>query len=173
MLKGQKLYAVLGGLGALALILVGLGGVSIVAAQEVEEAPGMRVWGERPGLFSFGRGEDWIMFDTAADVLGLTPEELFAELHAGNTMEEIAEGQGVDLEAMQESLGAAREESQRDRITQAVEDGTMSQEKADWLLEGLDKGYTTGQRGRDFGGGDGRGGPGRFPGPGGEPLTSE
>jgi hypothetical protein len=44
-------------------------------------------------------------------------------------------------------------------IAQAVTDGTMTQAKADWLLEGLDKGYWgTGQG--DFGFGMGPGGPG-------------
>jgi hypothetical protein len=47
----------------------------------------------------------------------------------------------------------------RDAIAQAVEDGKMSQEQADWLLEGLDKGFLP--RGRGFGHGPGmRGGRG-------------
>ena len=32
----------------------------------------------------------------------------------------------------------------RARITQTVTDGSMTQEKADWLLEGLDKGFLDG-----------------------------
>ena len=43
----------------------------------------------------------------------------------------------------------------RDRIAQAVADGTMTQEKADWLLEGLDKGFLDGP---GFGFGPGFGG---------------
>jgi hypothetical protein len=43
----------------------------------------------------------------------------------------------------------------RAQIEQALTDGTMTQEKADWLLEGLDKGYLDG--GPGFGPGFGRG----------------
>jgi hypothetical protein len=44
----------------------------------------------------------------------------------------------------------------RERIQQALDDGTITQEHADWLLEGLDKGFLGGEGG--FGlGGHGRG----------------
>jgi hypothetical protein len=82
------------------------------------------------------------MFDTAAEELGLTPEELFSDLHAGRTLDEVAEAQGVDLEVLQEALDAARGEAMRDGIAQAVEDDTMTREQADSLLEGLEQGYT-------------------------------
>ena len=50
------------------------------------------------------------MFDTA-QALGLTPEELFAELHADKSMAEIAEEQGVELEAVYDAVHAARVEA--------------------------------------------------------------
>lgn len=167
MLGRRKLYAVLGAVGALALLLGGLGGLSSVSAQEVapqtEDSPPGAVLGQGPGLFGFGRGGEWTMFDEAADVLGLTPEELFTELHAGKTMPEVAEAQGVEMEDLQEALSAVREEAMRDQIVQAVEEGAMSQEQADWLLEGLEQGFVPGRGfGRGFGGGRMRGGPGRF-----------
>ncbi|MGD2179436.1 MAG: hypothetical protein PVG71_16650 [Anaerolineae bacterium] len=158
MLGRKRLYAVLGAAGALVLLLGGLGGVSIVSAQEVtpesEDAPGMGIWGWGRGLFGFGSGDQWTMFDTAAEELGLTPEELFAELHAGKTMQEIAEAQGVELEDLQEALNVARADAMRAGIEQAVEDGDMSQEQADWLLEGLEQGFMSGP---GFGHGFGRG----------------
>jgi hypothetical protein len=126
------------------------------------------MWGWGRGLFGFGRGGQWTMFDTAADLFGLTPEELFSELHGGKTLEEVAEAQGVEMETVQEALSAEWEEAMRDAIAQAVEDGDMTQEQADWLLEGLDEGYMP--RGRGFGQGmrSGRGGfaPGGFSGEG-------
>ena len=177
MLKRKNMYAVLGAVGALALLLGGLGGVSVVSAQEVtpesDEPPTSRFLTRGRGLLGFGRGGEWTMFDTAADVLGLTAEELFAELHGGATLEDVAEAQSVDVEEVQEAMQAAQAEAQREAIEQAVEDGDVSQEEADWLLEGLEKGYTSRPRGQGLRGGRGRGGPGRFPGPGGEPLTSE
>ncbi|MGD8245062.1 MAG: hypothetical protein PVG25_10625 [Anaerolineae bacterium] len=159
MLGRKRLYALLGAAGALVLLLGGLGGVSIVSAQEevtpeTEDAPTgeFRGWGR--DLFGFGRGDPWTMFDTAAEILGLTPEELFAELHAGNSLEAVGEAQDVDLDAIQEALSAVREEAMRDAIEQAVEDGEMTQDEADWRLEGLEQGYMSG---RGFGRGFGRG----------------
>jgi hypothetical protein len=113
------------------------------------------MWDRRRGLFGFGHGGLWTMFDTAAEALGLTPDELFGKLHGGKRLDEVAEAQGVEMETVQEALSAAREAAMRDAIAQAVEDGNMSQEQADWLLEGLDEGYIP--RGRRFGHGFGRG----------------
>jgi hypothetical protein len=165
MLKRKTVYGVLGVVGALALLLVGMGGMSVVSAQEVtpesEDAPTRGIWDWERGLFGPGGG-DWTIFDTAADALGLTPEELFSELHAGNTLEEVVEEQGVEIETVQEALSAARDEALRDAIAQAVEDGRMSQDEANWRLEGLEQGYMSGRGfGHSFGPGM-RGDPGRF-----------
>ena len=168
MLKRKKLYAMLGAAGALVLLLGGLG-VSVVSAQEItppsEGAPAGGILGWGRGLFGFGRGCQWTMFDTAADVLGLTPEELFGKLHGGKTLDEVAEAQGIEMEAVQEALSAEREEAMHDAIAQAVEDGNLTQEQADWLLEGLDNGYMPRGRGSGHGMRGGRGGfaPGGFP----------
>jgi hypothetical protein len=155
------------GAALVALLLVGLVGVSAVFAQEPTpetEAPfgwrggrrGMGGFGR--GMFGGARGGQWTMFDTAAEALGLTPEELFAELHAGKTLDEIAEAQGVEMEAVHDALQAAREEAMRQAIEQAVEDGKMSQEQADWMFEGLEQGYAPMGMGRGFGRARGRGG---------------
>jgi hypothetical protein len=80
------------------------------------------------------------MSDTAAEALGMTPEELFAELRAGKSPAEIAEEQSVKAEAVFEAMNAARGEVMQQAIEQAVEDGRLSQEQADWLLKGLEQG---------------------------------
>lgn len=110
------------------------------------------------GMFGAGEGGPGAQFDGLAEALNLTREELVAELREGKTLEEIAEAQGVDLEAVQEQMATERAEAMRDAIAQAVEDGEMSVEQAEWLLEGLDKGYMPGLRfgARGFGR---RGGP--------------
>jgi hypothetical protein len=145
----------------LVLLLGAFGGASIVFADEptpeAGAAPGCRIWGLGRGLFGFGHGGPWTTFDTAAEALGLTPQQLFTELHDGKSLAEVAEEQGVEVDAIQEALSAAREEAMRDAIEQAVEDGDMSQGQADWLLEGLEQGYMPG---RGFGRGFGRGGRG-------------
>jgi len=117
--------------GALAVVLVG----SALAQEPTPPDPLDKQFGDwgRGGLGPFG-GDRWMMFDTTAEVLGLTPEELFAELHAGKTLAEVAEAQGVELEAVQDALQAARVEA----IEKAVEDGTLTQEQADRMLNRLE-----------------------------------
>ena len=124
-----------------ALLLAGTVGVSIVSAQEPPPPASPGAGGGRRGGFLGARGGAWTAFDAAAEALGLTPEELFAELHDGKRLEEIAEAQGVDMEAVREAVQAARLEARKAAIQQAVEDGKLSQEQADWLLEGLEKGF--------------------------------
>lgn len=146
----KKRLFLLSGAALVALLLVGLIGVTVVSAQEPTPEPqvpfGWRgVRGGRGGfgrgMFGLARGDQWTMFDTAAEALGLTPEELFAELHAGKSLDEIAEEQGVDMEAVQDAMNTARGEAMRQAIEQAVEDGNMTQEQADWMLEGLEQGF--------------------------------
>jgi hypothetical protein len=160
-LKREKLYVVLAAVGALALLLAGVSGVAVVSAQEPtpesEAVPSCGIWGWGRSLFGFGRGGEWTMFDTTAGALDLTPEELFSRLHDGKSLKEIAEEQGVELDAVQEALNAARDEAMRDAIKQAVENGDLSKEHADWLLKGLEQGYMLG---RGFGHGFGHGGRG-------------
>jgi hypothetical protein len=140
-----------------ALLLVGLVGVSIASAQEPTATPEPGVPSNGPGagrggrglgpglglgrFFGGGPGDQWTTFDATAEALGLTPEALFSELHSGKTLEEIAEAQGVDLQAVQDAVQAARVEARKQAIEQAVANGTMTQEQADWMLEGIDKGF--------------------------------
>jgi uncharacterized protein YidB (DUF937 family) len=79
---------------------------------------------------------------------------LTAALDEGKTLQELADEAGVDMQEIRDALSALREESLRERIVQALEDGTITQEHADWLLEGLDKGFLNGPGfglGRGFG----------------------
>jgi hypothetical protein len=146
----KKRLFLLSGAALVALLLVGLIGVIAVSAQEPTPEPQVPFgWhgarggrgGFGCGMFGLGRGDQWTMFDVAAEALGLTPEELFAELHAGKSLDEIAEEQGVDIEVVQDAMNAARVETMRQAIEQAVEDGNMTQEQADWMLEGLEQGF--------------------------------
>lgn len=100
-----------------------------------------------------------------AELLGLDREELRELLGSGSTIEGLAEEAGVDLEAYREDMEENRQEDMRGRIEQALADGEITQDQADWLLEGLEKGYLSGPFFR-FGG---RGG--SHPGFDGEGLT--
>jgi hypothetical protein len=155
----KKRLMVLSGGVLLALLLVGLAGGTLVFAQDSESALPAPGDGMRWGGFGWDGGS-WALFDTAAETLGLTPTELFTELHdGGKTLSEVAEERGVDTDTLQEAMNASRTETMRERIQQAVEDGNLSQEQADWMLEGLDKGFMGGRHGVGPGGFGGPGGP--------------
>ncbi len=110
----------------------------------------------------FGEGF-WSMYDAVAEALDLTPEELFAELHDGQSVADIAEEQGVEMEEIRAAVEDARVEMRKEAIEQAVENGRLSQEQADWMIEGLEEGFLPGGRGfgRGHGARPGRGGRGR------------
>jgi hypothetical protein len=100
--------------------------------------------------------------EAAAEVLGMTADELTTQLWGGQTLSGLAEKAGVDLQDVQDAVNAACQTATRDAIEQAVTDGTISREKADWLLEGLDKGYWGGSNGGFGFGPRGFGGRGHF-----------
>ena len=98
----------------------------------------------------------------AADMLGLTVEELQTQLRAGESLADLADEAGVAVEDLLAAMDEAATEAAREAIEQAVTDGDLTREHADWLLEGLDNGYWgPGSGGRGFG----FGGPGGFGGP--------
>jgi len=127
-------------------------------ATPTPETPSLKGWGR--GFGFMGRGS-WETFDAQAEALGMTPEQLFAELHAGKTIDEIATEKGIDLQKVYDAVKAAQVEAQKAAIEQAVTDGNLTREQADWLLQGLELGYMPMGRGhgRGFGFG-GRGCPG-------------
>ena len=113
-----------------------LGGA--VSAQEPEATPSQppgRGRGIAGRLWSRG---SWEGYDAAAEALVLTPDELFSKLHSGMTLEEIADEQGVDLEAIKDAVNAVQQQTLEDRIEQAVTDGKLTREQADWLLKGIE-----------------------------------
>ncbi len=79
--------------------------------------------------------------DSLAELLGLDREELRDQLQDGKTMEELAEAAGVDLEVYREEMRQSNQEKLKTRIEEALANGDITQEHADWLLEGLDKGF--------------------------------
>jgi hypothetical protein len=146
----KKRIAIIAGVGLLVLALGGLGAAAVFAQEpeppDAEFTEGPRAGLAMPGMGMPGQsgpmgGGRWEQFDILAEALDMTPTELFEALHSGQTLAEIAEAQGVDLEDVRESMKEARLEAQRERIEQAVEDGKISQERADWMLEGLENGW--------------------------------
>ncbi len=130
---------------SLSLVLVLLF-VGTVAAQGTQPpvkpdptAKALKGWGwfYWPGPFG-----DWTVFDAIAKTLKLTPTQLFEQLHSGKTLQEIATAQNVEMTAIQQAIKDARLAQARDAIQKALESGKITKERAEWLLKGLENGWT-------------------------------
>ena len=84
--------------------------------------------------------------EALAELLGLTEDELKEQLEGGKTLEDLANEAGVDLEAFREEMQETRLAEMESRIKEALAEDEISQDQADWLLEGLEKGFMSGKR---------------------------
>jgi len=159
------------------LLTAGLTGTVLAQDDGTDDttAPDTGCWPGR--MFGGGRGSSGQAgMEAIAEALGLTAKELSTQLWGGKTLAELAEKAGIDLQALRDAATAAQMDAVREAIQQAVEDGDISQEQADWLIEGLDNGYWGGHRFGGWGGFGGRGhSHGRFGGRGffGAPDSSD
>jgi len=105
---------------------------------------------------AYAQGDGPDVRDGLAELLGLTQEEFRDQLQDGKTLQELAEAAGVDLEAFREEMRQTSQEDLKTRIEKALANGDITQEHADWLLAGLEKGFLNGPfvrfGGRGFGG---------------------
>ncbi len=161
------------GLGGALVVGVLFAGVGIASAQtDTEETPTTTTeeptttnesstppWGDGEGPFGpgrFGGARGGMPFgpgfgastDSLAADLGMTPEELTAAFESGQTLPEIAEANGVDLD----ELFAQRAADIEDHLDDAVAEGDLTEEQAD-RIEEMIAGFADGER--SFG-------PGRF-----------
>jgi hypothetical protein len=146
----HKMSVLIAGL-LVALAVTGIAGATNAYAQGPAS---MAFHGRGPGG---GRGFGLEGLQVAAEALNMTTDELITALRSGQPLEEIAEEAGVPYEDVQSAIQSARAAEMRERIQQALDDGTITQEHADWLLEGLDKGFIGGAGGFGFGGPHGPG----------------
>ena len=79
--------------------------------------------------------------DAAAEALGMTPEELSAEFREGRTLAQLAVEKSLDPAAVQQAVQATIKAEPRAAIQQAAAQGLLTQDNADWLLQGLEKDY--------------------------------
>jgi hypothetical protein len=75
-------------------------------------------------------GMHTFVWNALSEKLGLTSEELYAEVNSGKTIAQIAEEQGVSRADLIATLETAHQES----LAQAVTDGALTQEQADSIL---------------------------------------
>jgi len=69
--------------------------------------------------------------NTVSDLLGLTPEELHAEIQDGKSLVEIAAERGISAEELTDALLEAKAEMLRE----AVANEQITQEQADLMME--------------------------------------
>jgi hypothetical protein len=146
----KKISILIGGLLAVA-ILFGAASVTTAYAQDgTPPTPPAGARGDRPD-HGGGRGMGETELAAAAKVLGMTTDEISTALKDGKTLEALATTAGVDIQDVQDAISAAHAVEMHANIAAGVADDSISQEKADWLLEGLDKGFLDGP-GFGFGG---------------------
>jgi len=80
-------------------------------------------------------GHGAICSETVSELLGLTHEEIEAQRHEGKSLVEIAEAQGVSEDALVEAILDAR----REAVQQRVEDGILTQEQANLILQQMEQ----------------------------------
>ena len=119
-----------------AITVVGLGAFAYYRTAAAADSRAAMLHGGGPGG-GFGQAG----LEAAAKALGMTVDDLTSRLRAGDTLADLAQEKGVDLQTVQDAVKAANVAAAKAAIEQAVTDGNMTRDKADWLLQGLDKGY--------------------------------
>ena len=153
------------GIAVLVGVVAALGISSAASAQSsvtpTPTAPTEQAGPPGPGGFGPRELHSQAALEAAAKALGMAADELSAQLWGGKTLSDIAAAKGVDIATVKAAVEAAQIAETKTAIDQAVTDGTMTQAKADWLIEGLDKGYWGAGAEGDFGFGmgPGHGGP--------------
>lgn len=110
--------------------LVGDGTIS----QEQADAVAETLAEEAPfGMHGPGHHGRMLALDAAADALGMSDAELRDALRDGQTLAEVAEARGVEVQTLVDALVAEA----TDRLEAAVADGRISQERADEVLADL------------------------------------
>jgi uncharacterized protein YidB (DUF937 family) len=79
-----------------------------------------------------------LVWNGLAEALGLTPDELNAELVSGKTLLQIAEAKGIS----QEQLAAKLETLVKAGLDKAVADGVLTQAQADQMLSHMSGNYS-------------------------------
>lgn len=89
------------------------------------------------GSHGMMRGDGEPMMFAVAEVLGLEPDAFFDALRDGQTLAEIAEAQGAELDTVYDAIFAEAEV----HMAELVEAGTITQEQADehltWMRENI------------------------------------
>lgn len=157
MSRGFKIVGVFVGVAIVAAVALG----ALIFTQPAAAAAVEAAVGVSPANYGGGRlGCGQAGLDAAAKALNMTTADLQTQLRGGATLSDLAAKANVKLADVEAAIDAACKASTRAAIEAAVTAGTLARDKADWLEQGLDKGYwgpgSTANGG--FGGGFGFGG---------------
>jgi hypothetical protein len=103
-------------------------------------------WSQQGGSNWMGAMHNWmtstggmhtLVWDSLANALGLTSDELTAELNSGKSLTALAEEKGLDRAALVSELESAHQAG----LAQAVSDGILTQEQADVMLSQMAGNY--------------------------------
>lgn len=109
---------------SLLLVMLAVVGVGVASAQDEGRFPGVR-----GGLGDVGRS----VIQVITEQSGLEPREILQQVREGQTLSQIIEANGGDVQAVIDATLAAAEE----RLAEAVSNGRLTQERADLVLETL------------------------------------
>src|SRR5512138_236435 len=104
------------------LVLLALGALGVGAVFAQGSQP--------PTQSGYGWMHDYVE-QALASKLGLTEEQVEAQLASGKTMYQIALDNGIK----QEDLAAFMNDIHKEAFANAVKDGVITQEQADWMLQ--------------------------------------
>ncbi|MDP3063746.1 MAG: hypothetical protein Q8O40_11145 [Chloroflexota bacterium] len=97
------------------------------------DASGYDMMGGGSGMMGAGYGmglADQVTLTRVAGVLGISADDLVAQLKDGKTVAQVAEAKGVSLDTVVSTILAPRAEALKARVT----DGYLTQEQADSIL---------------------------------------
>jgi hypothetical protein len=114
--------------------------------ERLTDASDHACFGLRPGIKAFRHGfvrgfAAGDLLGTAADALDMQTAELVAQLHAGKSLTEIAQAQGVDYA----TVSTAVVDAARADLDKAVDAGRITQDRADQMLDRLQTALDNGE----------------------------
>jgi hypothetical protein len=155
--KMKKIWIMVGVLG---IAVLALGAAGLAYAQSETPSPNtipeygygmMGGWGGYGGMRGgmmdgeFGPSHEY-MLEAFGEAVGLSPEEIENRLASGETMWQIVEDEGLSIEEFGEIMSSVHSSV----IEQALEDGTLTQEQADFMDQRMSH-WGTGGFGAGFG----------------------
>lgn len=125
MKKGLKLISLIVGVTAVMVLALG-GAVSADMSDETDDQTYCAGYGWK-GF----QGEEVACSDTASGLFGLTSDECRELCQEGNSLAEIAAEQGITVDELVEAIMAEKTAA----VQAKVDDGTLTQEQADAMLQ--------------------------------------